>query len=50
MCRRKAFVFEKRSKELLFLTTSVERSAATICALDTNRWQVELFFEWLKQP
>jgi len=36
-------------KTLVFLTNQMNLPAATICALYKNRWQVELFFKWIKQ-
>ena len=36
-------------KTLVFLTNQMTLPAATICALYKNRWQVELFFKWIKQ-
>ena len=33
----------------MFLTNHVTLPALTICALYKSRWQVELFFEWIKQ-
>src|SRR5215469_2842962 len=33
----------------LFLTNQFGLPAATICALYKSRWQVELFFKWIKQ-
>ena len=36
-------------KTLVFLTNNFALSAATICALYKARWQVELFFKWIKQ-
>jgi hypothetical protein len=36
-------------KDLVFLTNQFTLSAATICALYKSRWQVELFFKWIKQ-
>ena len=36
-------------KTLVFITNNFVLSAATICALDKTRWQVELFFKWIKQ-
>jgi IS4 transposase len=35
--------------ELVFLTNKTALSALTICALYKSRWQVELFFKWIKQ-
>ena len=34
---------------LVFLTNNVMLPALTICALYKQRWQVELFFKWIKQ-
>ena len=36
-------------KTLVFLTNNTALDAATICALYKCRWQVELFFKWIKQ-
>jgi len=36
-------------KTLIFLTNQVTLPALTICALYKSRWQVELFFKWIKQ-
>jgi hypothetical protein len=36
-------------KTLVFLTNQVTLPALTICALYKSRWQVELFFKWIKQ-
>jgi len=36
-------------KALVFLTNNFALSAVTICALYKSRWQVELFFKWIKQ-
>ena len=33
----------------MFLTNNFELSALTVAALYKNRWQVELFFKWIKQ-
>ena len=33
----------------MFLTNQRTLPAATICALYKSRWQVELFFKWIKQ-
>lgn len=33
----------------MFLTNQFALSALTICALYKSRWQVELFFKWIKQ-
>ena len=34
---------------MVLLTNNFALSAATICALYKSRWQVELFFKWIKQ-
>jgi IS4 transposase len=36
-------------KTLVFLTNNMTLPALTIAALYKNRWQVELFFKWIKQ-
>jgi IS4 transposase len=37
------------AKTLVFLSNQFALPAATICALYKARWQVELFFKWVKQ-
>ena len=37
------------AKTLVFLSNQFALSAMTICALYRGRWQVELFFKWIKQ-
>ena len=39
----------KTGKTLIFLTNNMSLPAATVCALYKSRWQVELFFKWIKQ-
>jgi Transposase DDE domain len=39
----------KTRRTLVFLTDQFGLPAATICALYKSRWQVELFFKWIKQ-
>lgn len=34
---------------LVFLTNRFDLSAITIAAIYKQRWQIELFFKWLKQ-
>jgi Transposase DDE domain len=36
-------------KHLKFLTNNFQLPALSVCALYKNRWQVELFFKWIKQ-
>jgi len=47
--RRIRFYDPETGKDLLFLTNQFTLPAATICALYKSRWQVELFFKWIKQ-
>jgi len=47
--RRIRFKDPKTGKTLVFLTNNFALPAATICALYKRRWQVELFFKWIKQ-
>jgi hypothetical protein len=47
--RRIRFKDPKTGKRLIFLTNDFNSSAFTIAALYKNRWQVELFFKWIKQ-
>ena len=47
--RRVRFNDPDTGKTLIFLTNQMTLPAATICALYKNRWQVELFFKWIKQ-
>jgi putative transposase len=36
-------------QSLVFLTNSLELAARTVAGLYKERWQVELFFKWIKQ-
>ena len=47
--RRIRFKDPETGKTLVFLTNNFTLPAATICALYKARWQVELFFKWIKQ-
>lgn len=47
--RRVRFNDLETGKPLVFLTNQMILPAATICALYKSRWQVELFFKWIKQ-
>ena len=40
---------DETGKVLVFLTNNMALPAATIAALYKSRWQVELFFKWIKQ-
>jgi Domain of unknown function (DUF4372)/Transposase DDE domain len=47
--RRIRFKDPETRKTLVFLTNNTALPALTICALYKSRWQVELFFKWIKQ-
>ena len=47
--RRIRFKDAESGKTLVFLTNNFTLPAATVCALYKSRWQVELFFKWIKQ-
>ena len=47
--RRIRFKDAESGKTLVFLTNHFKLPALTICALYKSRWQVELFFKWIKQ-
>ena len=47
--RRIRFRDKETGKTLVFITNQVTLPALTICALYKSRWQVELFFKWIKQ-
>jgi len=47
--RRIAYRDPDQDKRLVFLTNHMLLPALTICALYKSRWQVELFFKWIKQ-
>ncbi len=47
--RRIRFLDREHNKYLVFLTNNFALPAATIAQLYRCRWQVELFFKWIKQ-
>ncbi len=47
--RRVRFKDPESRKTLVFLTNNTTLPALTIAALYKSRWQVELFFKWIKQ-
>jgi hypothetical protein len=47
--RRVKFRDEKTDKTLVFLTNNFTLPALTIARLYRSRWQIELFFKWIKQ-
>ena len=40
---------EEQKRELVFLTNATHISSLQVAELYKNRWQVELFFKWIKQ-
>lgn len=47
--RRIGFYDQETDTKLIFLTNNFKLPAATIAALYRSRWQIELFFKWIKQ-
>lgn len=47
--RKVKFYDEETSRTFVFLTNNMELTALEIAFLYKNRWQVELFFKWIKQ-
>lgn len=47
--RRIRFKHPDSGKTLIFLTNHFHLAALTVCSLYKSRWQVELFFKWIKQ-
>ena len=43
------FFDEEQQREFMFLTNATELTALQVADLYKNRWQIELFFKWLKQ-
>lgn len=49
MFRRIRFNDPETNKKLIFITNNTLLPALSICGLYKARWQVELFFKWIKQ-
>src|SRR5665811_1429874 len=49
MLRKVSYFDAKRNKRLKFLTNNFTLPARTVADIYRQRWQVELFFKWIKQ-
>lgn len=47
--RRVSYVDKERNKRLVFITNNFDIPAKTVADVYKQRWQVELFFKWIKQ-
>lgn len=47
--RRVTFMRAEDQKKLIFITNDLSRTAAEIAALYKQRWDIELFFKWIKK-
>lgn len=47
--RRIVFYDEEQNREFTFLTNALGLNVQTVALLYKNRWQIELFFKWMKQ-
>ena len=47
--RRIEFFDETQQRDFVFVTNNFELDATQVAALYKSRWQVELFFKWIKQ-
>jgi putative transposase len=47
--RRVSYVDPDSRQRYVFLTNNLSLAAATIAAIYKQRWQIELFFKWIKQ-
>ena len=47
--RRICFIREEDNKKLVFISNDLKRPAIEIADLYKQRWQIELFFKWVKQ-
>ena len=47
--RRISYIDKERNKRLVFLSNNFDITAKTVADVYKQRWQVELFFKWIKQ-
>lgn len=47
--RRVSYIDKERKKKMVFLTNNFTIAAKTVADIYKQRWQVELFFKWIKQ-
>lgn len=47
--RRVSFIRAKDQKSLVFITNDFKRTVIEVAALYKQRWEIELFFKWIKQ-
>jgi len=47
--RRIHFIRKEDDKEIVLITNDLNRSAQALMALYKQRWEIELFFKWIKQ-
>jgi hypothetical protein len=47
--RRVSYIDKERNKRLVFLTNNFDITAKMVADVYKQRWQVELFFKWIKQ-
>ena len=47
--RRVSYYDEETKKHFVFLTNNFDLPALTIAQIYKRRWQIELFFKWIKQ-